>query len=130
MSSRIRVAVCLALGWLVAAGVASAATTAASGPPAVRKMAPRASAKGTGVRAAGKTEAAGAKRTLQDIHIEGEIPVPQVMFITARNQRRFLDFQQWHYLRTSRQLGEQTVLPSWIGVTGNHPTDTRKENSR
>ena len=69
-------------------------------------------------------------RRLEDIHIEGEIPVPQVLFITARDQRRFLDFQHRRYLRTSQQVGEQTVLPSWIGVTGNHPTDARKENPR
>ena len=69
-------------------------------------------------------------RTLQDIHIEGEIPVPQVLFITARDQRRFLDFQHRRYLRTSQQVGEQTALPSWIGVTGQQPTDARKENPR
>ena len=80
------------------------------------------------------TTAKGAKRegtrTLQDIHIEGEIPVPQVLFITARDQRRFLDFQHRRYLRTSQQVGEQTALPSWIGVTGQQPTDARKENPR
>lgn len=82
----------------------------------------------------GTTAARSAKRegtrTLQDIHIEGEIPVPQVLFITARDQRRFLDFQHRRYLRTSQQVGEQTALPSWIGVTGQQPTDARKENPR
>ena len=81
---------------------------------------------------AGANKAAGREgpRTLQDIHIEGEIPVPQVLFITARDQRRFLDFQHRRYLRTSQQVGEQTALPSWIGVTGQQPTDERKENPR
>ena len=69
-------------------------------------------------------------RTLQDVHIEGEIPVPQVLFITARDQRRFLDLQHRRYLRTSQQIGEQTVFPSWIGVTGHPPTDVRKETPR
>jgi len=69
-------------------------------------------------------------RTLQDIHIEGEIPVPQVLFITARDQRRFLDFKHRRYLKTSQQVGEQTGLPSWIGVTGQQPTDAGKENPR
>jgi hypothetical protein len=68
---------------------------------------------------AGKPGATGAgARRLEDIHIEGEIPVPQVLFITARDQRRFLEFQHHRYLRTSRKIGEDTALPSWIAVTG------------
>jgi hypothetical protein len=66
-----------------------------------------------------------APRTLDDIHIEGEIPVPQVLFITARDQRRFLEFQHGRYLRTSRKIGEDTVLPSWIVVTGTRPAENR-----
>jgi hypothetical protein len=66
-----------------------------------------------------------APRTLDDIHIEGEIPVPQVLFITARDQRRFLEFQHRRYLRTSRKIGEDTVLPSWIVVTGTRPAEDR-----
>jgi len=71
---------------------------------------------------------AGARR-LEDIHIEGEIPVPQVLFITARDQRRFLEFQHHRYLRTSRKIGEDTALPSWIAVTGSRPA-ADKERSR
>lgn len=66
-------------------------------------------------------------RTLESIHIKGEIAVPQVLFITARDQRRFMDFQHRHYLKTSREVGERTVLPSRIAVTGNRPNDARKE---
>ena len=76
--------------------------------------------------AAGAEKSAG-PRTLQDIHIEGEIPVPQVLFITARDQRRFVDFQTQRYLRTSREVGEQTVFPSRIMVTGGHPAGELKE---
>ena len=57
-----------------------------------------------------------AARTLDDIHIEGEIPVPQVLFITARDQRRFLGFQPQRYLRSSRQLAEATSSTRWIVV--------------
>ena len=70
-----------------------------------------------------------AARTLDDIHIEGEIPVPQVLFITARDQRRFLEFQDRRYRRTSRKIGEDTVLPSRIVVTGARP-NPEKETSR
>jgi len=69
-----------------------------------------------------------APRKLQDIHIEGEIPVPQVLFITARDQRRFVDFQQRRYLRTSRELAEQTNFPTRISLVGNAPSEARKEN--
>jgi hypothetical protein len=68
-------------------------------------------------------------RTLDDIHIEGEIPVPQVLFITARDQRRFLEFQHHRYLRTSTQLGEATELPRWIFVTPD-PSHAGKEIAR
>ena len=79
-----------------------------------------------GAAAVGAEKSAG-PRTLQDIHIEGEIPVPQVLFITARDQRRFVDFQTQRYLRTSREVGEQTVFPSRIMVTGGHPAGELKE---
>jgi len=70
-----------------------------------------------------------APRTLDDIHIEGEIPVPQVLFITARDQRRFMEFQHHRYLKTSLELGRSTATPSQIVVTHPVPAE-RKENQR
>jgi hypothetical protein len=67
--------------------------------------------------AAAPAAAPSAPRRLDEIHIEGEIPVPQVLFITAREQRRFLEFQHHRYLRTSRQLGEASVPPTHVVVT-------------
>jgi hypothetical protein len=60
---------------------------------------------------------AASARTLEDIHIEGEIPVPQVLFITTRDQRRFVGFQYQRYIRSSRKVGEDTVVPSRVVVT-------------
>jgi hypothetical protein len=60
--------------------------------------------------AAGKASA----RTLEDIHIEGEIPVPQVLFITAREQRRFMEFQHHRYIKSSRDVGAATAPPTRI----------------
>lgn len=74
--------------------------------------------------------AAGMPRTLSDVHIEGEIPVPQVLFITARDQRRFMDFQHHRYLESSAQLGEHTPFPTWVAVVHGSPADSRKETSR
>ena len=145
------------MSWLCAGVLAASAAWAADAPsstmaradapklsvakrPGTRAAKPAASGKTGAKRAASSPSAAAptsgapkakgpeAPRTLQDIHIEGEIPVPQVLFITARDQRRFLDFQHRRYLKTSQQVGEQTVFPSWIGVTGNHPTPAGKEN--
>ena len=67
---------------------------------------------------------------LEDIHIEGEIPVPQVLFVTGRDQRRFMDFQHRRYLKTSQQVGEATVFPSRITVVGNRSNDARKETEK
>jgi hypothetical protein len=68
-------------------------------------------------------------RMLDDIHIEGEIPVPQVLFITARDQRRFMEFQHHRYQKTSVELGRATATPSRVVVTAPAPVE-RKENQR
>lgn len=70
-----------------------------------------------------------APRTLDDIHIEGEIPVPQVLFITAREQRRLMEFQHHRYQRTSLELGHATPTPARIVVTSPTPAE-RKEMQR
>ncbi len=70
-----------------------------------------------------------APRMLDDIHIEGEIPVPQVLFITARDQRRFMEFQHHRYQKTSLELGRATATPARIVVTAPVPVE-RKENER
>ena len=71
----------------------------------------------------------GAPRMLDDIRIEGEIPVPQVLFITARDQRRFMEFQHHRYTRTSLELGRGTALPSRVVVPEPGPV-VGKENER
>lgn len=56
-------------------------------------------------------------RRLEDIHIEGEIPAPQVLFVTARDQRRFTKFHHGRYLKSSVQVGETTLLPNRVALT-------------
>lgn len=101
-----------------------AAPVAAAPPKAKPARAARADA--DSVRAT-PTKKSGARR-LEDVHIEGEIPVPQVLFVTARDQRRVVEFQHRRYLRTSRQLGEQTPLPSRIVVTEERRPGAKKES--
>lgn len=60
---------------------------------------------------------AGGPRTLDEVHIEGEIPVPQMLFITARDQRRFIESKHRRYLRTSLEIARSTSLPSHIQLT-------------
>jgi hypothetical protein len=84
-------------------------------------------ATGWPARAAPPARPAVAPRSLSDIHIEGEVAVPQVLFITARDQRRIVEFQYRRYLRTSREIGERTVLPSRIVVTPVAADESRKE---
>ena len=134
------VAIVLALTVAVSVGTAGAQSTAPATPPETRVMGPRQTPvktkaaqvaknrKKTAKAAADtlktdKASAAGAAghkpaaRTLDEINIQGEIPVPQVLFITARDQRRFLDLQHRRYIRSSQRIGETTVMPSWIAVT-------------
>lgn len=106
-----------------AADTTAAAKSAAAKPKTVKSK----SAKTASARTASAKPAATATtpepardpagpRTLDEITIEGEIPVPQVLFITARDQRRFLDLRHHRYLKNSQRVGETTVYPSWISV--------------
>jgi len=108
---------------LLLAGSEAAAATRTGRPAPVRRAGQAPAVADSGARARARV----APHTLDDIHIEGEIPVPQVLFITAREQRRFLEFQHHRYRRTSLELGRATPTPSRIVVTGPGPA-VRKEN--
>jgi len=98
---------------------------------ATRKPAPaRTAAASDSTRVNGAKATAAASRRLEDIHIEGEIPMPQVLFITARDQRRFTDFNAQRYLRTSLEVGEQTVYPTRVGTSDTRRTDKSQEAPR
>ena len=71
-----------------------------------------------------------APRMLDDIRIEGEIPVPQVLFITARDQRRFMEFQHHRYPVTSLELGRATPAPSRLVVTTSSPDKAKQGDPR
>ena len=124
MSRRLLLACCAALA-LVATGAAAAPSARPAPRPGAPAASPAAAARGTKAPLAPRP----APRRLEDIHIEGEIPVPQVLFITARDQRRFMEFQHHRYLKTSLELGRSTATPSQIVVTHPAPAE-RKENQR
>jgi hypothetical protein len=60
---------------------------------------------------------------LDEVHIKGEIPEPQVLFVVGRERRRFLDFQHRRYLATRQAL--QPSAPAWDRVvdTGQQPIE-------
>jgi hypothetical protein len=62
-------------------------------------------------------ETSAASRTLDDTVIEGDIAVPGVLFINARDQCRFLDFLSDHYLKSSLVLAQETALPARFAVS-------------
>ncbi len=65
-------------------------------------------------RAAKPAAPAPAARTLDPVHIEGELDVPEVLFITARDQRRAIGFQHGRYRKSSLELARETPLPSHV----------------
>ncbi len=51
-------------------------------------------------------------RTLDEITIEGEIAVPQVLFIMARERQRYHDRLHLLYLKSSLEIGNETAFPT------------------
>ncbi len=115
---------------LILGSLSLAAPTESS--PAKSSGNKRTTAVRTPSRADSSTAAAARKagpRMLEDIHIEGDIPVPQVLFVTARDQRRFLEFHHRRYLTTSLRLGQATPLPTGVVVT-RMPSEPGRETPR
>ncbi len=85
MNTRFRVA---ALAWVFAAVCASPVVAQENATTTDAKEASADKHPTKVVRSAKRTDAV---RTLQEIRIEGEIAVPQVLFITSRDSRRYRD---------------------------------------
>ena len=106
-----RTAMLLLLALLFAlAGDAGAGAKPAAGKPVVAKSAEK-------------------PRRLEDVRIEGDVPVPQVLFVTARDPRRFLEFQHGRYRKTSLQLSRESMSPARVVLVGNGPTVQHKESA-
>ncbi len=79
--------------------------------------------------AKGAPAAKAAPRRLEDVRIEGDVPVPQVVFVTARDARRFLDFEPGRYRKSSLELARESVLPTRVVLVGRAPTVQHKESA-
>ncbi len=66
-------------------------------------------------------------RTLEEINIEGEIAVPQVLFITARDTRRFRDGLGATYRMSAVDVARSLTLPGRVRVV---PQQSHKEEER
>ena len=103
-------------GTKVSAPAKSSAKATAKSPKSASKKATTAQKAPSSTTAAKAPAGTAGPRRLEDIHIEGEVPVPQVLFITARDQRRFMEFQHHRYTRTSLELGRGTAdFPELLG---------------
>jgi len=70
---------------------------------------------------------AGTVRTLDAINIEGEIAVPQVLFITARDTRRFRDGLGAAYRMTALEAARSLTLPGRVRVVPQSKNNKEEE---
>jgi hypothetical protein len=61
---------------------------------------------------------AGAMRTIDAITIEGDIAVPQVLFITSRDNRRYRDGTGKLYRKNTNELARSLNAPDRVCVAG------------
>ena len=60
-------------------------------------------------------------RTLEAIEIEGELAIPQVLFITSRDHPRHRDGLRERYRKSALEIGRETVFPSRFRPLAGHP---------
>jgi hypothetical protein len=98
----------LTLVTVLALACAGAGPTLA-GAPAAAPAAPAKTAKATTKPGVAKSGA-----RLDEVHIKGEIPEPQVLFVVGRERRRFLDFEHRRYL--AARASAAAMDPAWVRV--------------
>jgi hypothetical protein len=64
-------------------------------------------------------------RTLEAINIEGEIAVPQVLFITSRDYPRYRDRMRWRYRMSSLDVARSLELPTRLRIVA-QPEPTKE----
>lgn len=96
--------------------------TAASAAPARPAASKATRAPSSEPPARGSAKPASAPRTLEDITIQGEIDVPQVLFITGRPRPFYDDRLHRLYRPTTRQLLDAIVTPQVVVIRPSGPT--------
>lgn len=125
MTPGLKPALALACALLAAAPAAGAASR-----PAAAHARPVAAAKAKATRSATAPAAEPGTRRLEDVHIEGELEVPRVTFITVRQPHRFTDYVRATSVRPARRMAADATLPAWIPAFTTAASDARKENRK
>lgn len=115
---------------LAALCVVAMATASISAPPATateKKPAVAPSQPTTTEKKPATTAAKGGVRTIDAINIEGEIAVPQVLFITSRDNRRYRDGLGKNFRMGTLDVARSLVAPDRLCVAGKSGTETLKE---
>jgi hypothetical protein len=73
------------------------------------------------------TKTAPSIRTIDAINIEGEIAVPQVLFITSRDNRRYRDGMGKNFRKGTLDITRSIAMPSRLCVAGESGTESSKE---
>lgn len=118
------------LATLCVAGLGTAATaappatpvkkTVAAEAPSAAKPAPKPAAKAAAKSAVGV-------RTIDAINIEGEIVVPQVLFITSRDNRRYRDGLGKNFRMGTLDVARSLATPNRLCVAAKSGTEALKE---
>lgn len=74
--------------------------------------------------------ATAASRRLDDVHIEGELEVPRVTFITVRQPHRFTDYTRATSVRPARRMAAEATFPAWIPPIATAESEARKESRK
>lgn len=96
--------------------------TVASAAPSRPAAATSTRAPSSDPRPPGSARPTSAPRTLEDITIQGEIDVPQVLFITGRPRPFYDDRLHRLYRPTTRQLLDAIVTPQVVVIRPSGPT--------
>jgi hypothetical protein len=119
---------------LLLAPPAGAATAAGGAAPPRPAAAAKPSATAKSRRAAPTAppapSATAAERRLEDVHIEGELEVPRVTFITVRQPHRFTDYARATSVRSSRRMAADATFPAWMPAPQNTASEARKESRK
>lgn len=108
--------------------IACACASAWAAPPSTPKKKATATDSTAAKRPAAKaSKPASGIRTIDAINIEGEIVVPQVLFITSRDNRRYRDGLGKHFRMGTLDVARSLAAPRSLCVAGSPQSESLKE---
>lgn len=108
--------------------IAGFSSSALSAPPTAPKKKTAAADSTVAKRPAAKaTKPASGIRTIDAINIEGEIVVPQVLFITSRDNRRYRDGLGKNFRMGTLDVAHSLAAPKRLCVAGSPQSESLKE---